>query len=104
LLPLAVFVPDRPPAALLGAARVDRDAAPQLDDLAAAPGGRAAVPAREDRAPARAGGLLRPPRGPRGLPRCRLWGFCGDLEDHGGACVIFTSSLPEFPQAGGLTQ
>ena len=61
LLPLAVFVPDRPPEASLGAGRVDRDAALQLDDLAVAAGSRAALPARQDRAPARLGGLLRPP-------------------------------------------
>jgi hypothetical protein len=42
LLPLAVFVPDRPPAASRGAGRVNRGAALELDDLEVAEGGRAA--------------------------------------------------------------
>lgn len=76
LLPLTVFVPDRPPAARLGAGRVHRDAALKLDDLTAAPGGRTAtVPVLEDRALTRAWGLLHPHRWPRELPRRQLWGF-----------------------------
>jgi hypothetical protein len=49
LVPLAVFVPDRTPAAVLLAGRVHGDAVLQLDDLAAATRGCAAGPAREDR-------------------------------------------------------
>jgi len=68
LLPLAVLVPDRPPAAGFLAGRVHGDAVLQLDDLAAPPGGRTAGPAHE-----RPAGL-RPSGGPSGLAAGRLWG------------------------------
>src|SRR2546428_84571 len=48
LTPLPVLIPDRPPAALLLARRVDRDPALQLDDFAAASGGCSAGAARDD--------------------------------------------------------
>ena len=97
LLPLAVLVPDRPPAALLLAGRVHGDAVAQLDDLAAAPGGGAAGAVRENPAGCRAGGL-RPPRGAGGLAG-RLWGFCGDLEDRG-RCLRHLRCLASCVSAG----
>src|SRR6266702_219332 len=73
LLPLAVLVPDRPPAALLLAGRVHRDPALQFDHRAAAPGGRASGPAREDPAACHAADLRTPGtrQGPRERDRTR---------------------------------
>src|SRR6266700_626634 len=74
LLPLAVLVPDRPPAALLLAGRVYRDPALQLDHRVAAPGGRASGPAREDPAACHAAGLRPAGGGLCGPAARRLWG------------------------------
>lgn len=54
LLPLAVLMPDGPPAAGFLAGRVHRDAVFQLDDLTPSPSSRATGPAREDPARCRA--------------------------------------------------
>jgi hypothetical protein len=68
LLPLAVLVPDRPPAARLLTGRVHGDAVLQLDDFAAAPGGGAPGPARED--PGTRSGEPKKPEGrPAGNPQ-----------------------------------
>ena len=97
LLPLAVLVPDRPPAALLLAGRVDRDPALQLDHRAAAPGGRAPGPAREHPP-----GAVRPAFARRragGPAAGRLWGFCGDLGPRG-RCLRHGDSLSSCVYAG----
>src|ERR1700683_1148554 len=82
LLPLAVLVPDGPPAARLLTRRVHGDAVLQLDNLAAGPGGGAPGPVRENPDGFRASGR-RPLRAAGSRATARLWGSCGDLDDRG---------------------
>jgi len=75
VLPLAVLVPDRPPASVFLAGRVHGDAVLQLDDLAAATGGRTPSPVYED------------PPGRPGLPRAGCGDFVGILKTADAACA-----------------
>jgi hypothetical protein len=79
LLPLPGLVPDCTPPTSFRPSRVHRDAALQLDHLAAASGCGTSAATREDPGAGRAAGLLRPPGGWCGALARQLWGFCGDL-------------------------
>ena len=79
------------------------DAALQLDDLAAAPSGRAAGAFGEDQPLPCPGGLPWPPRRLRGPARYRSWGICGDLEGRGWRLGHGGLSLPALLQVRGLT-
>ena len=76
-----------------------------LDDLAAAPGGRATVPARDDRASRRASRRLLLPSGgpPDDAVAGRLWEFCGGFGPRGRCLRHGTLSLPALMQVRGLT-
>jgi hypothetical protein len=87
LLPLAVFLPDSPPAAVLLPGRVHGDPVVQLDDFSATPGGRATGPAVTDPTRRRENGA-RPDGAPRWLAGRRLWGTVGILEVADTACAM----------------
>ena len=90
LLPLAVLMPDRPPAAVLVAGRVHGDAVLQLDDLTAAPRGR--TPGPRSREPGRSpGDRPMPARSP--VRPCRGH-VVGILTTAGAACAMGIPSLP----------
>ena len=90
LLPLAVLVPDGPPAAPPPPGRVHRDPALQLDHRARRPG----WPRVRSRSPRTLPGAVRLafawPGGRRAAGR--LWGFCGDLGPRG-RCLRHERSL-----------
>ena len=91
LLAIAVV---RPPPAPVVLGRVHGDPLVQLDYFPVAPGGGSGLDSGD---PAGCIWLcdsqLEDTAGPAAG---RMWGFCGDLEDRGGDCAIFTSSLPAF--------
>jgi hypothetical protein len=94
--------PDRPPPAPVVLGRVHGDPVIQLDDFPVAPRGGSALDSGDP------GGCLRlcdsQLQGSPGPTAGRLRRFCGILKIEAGACSSLASSLPAFPQAGGLTQ
>jgi hypothetical protein len=103
LLPLVVLVPDRTPPAAFLPGRVHGDPVLQLDYFPVTPGGGAGLDAGN---PARClrlcGNQFEGAAG--GLARAGCGDSVGILKTAAVACAIFASSLPAFPQVGGLTQ
>jgi hypothetical protein len=99
LLPLAVLVPDRPPAAVFLAGRVHRDPVLRLDHRAAARVVTRPVPLTSDRPDAVRPGFA--------CLETRLRASCGDfvgkLLRGDACCAMAIPSLPALSQVRGLT-